>query len=62
MSKIRNDYTVFETTDRYHNPRWQVLEARETVISTCRTLKDATIMAAKLNLDPYALARDTGSI
>ena len=55
--RIHTDYTVVETTDTNQNPRWKVLLARDILVSTCRTLKEATDIAAKLNIDPYALDR-----
>jgi hypothetical protein len=57
MAKVCRDYTVVETTNKQGDLRWKVLLAREDLVSTCRTLEQATSMAASLNLDPYFLER-----
>ena len=57
MAKVTNDYSVVETTDTSGNPRWKVLLAREDLVSTCRSLEEATTMAANLNKDPWFLDR-----
>mgnify|MGYP003647972485 CR=1 FL=1 len=55
--RVHTDYTVVETTDKNQNPRWHVLVAREIVVSIYRTLEEATDVANRLNIDPYALDR-----
>ena len=57
IKKVRTDYKVVETTDKHGDLRWKVLLAGDMLVSTCRSLKDATEMAAALNLDPYFLER-----
>ena len=57
IKKVHTDYRVVETTNKQGDLRWKVLLAGDILVSTCRSLKDATEMAAGLNLDPYFLDR-----
>jgi len=57
IKKVHTDYRVVETTNKHGDLRWKVLLAGDMLVSTCRSLKDATEIAAGLNLDPYFLER-----
>tara|TARA_B110000977_G_scaffold184563_1_gene248460 strand:+ start:2145 stop:2387 length:243 start_codon:yes stop_codon:yes gene_type:complete len=61
MPKIRNDYTVHETTNIKGEGRWHIkiggTSKDSYIITTCRSKEDADYQAEQLNLDPYFFNR-----
>lgn len=59
MTKIRNDYRVFEENRRNGETIWCVRSGgkRGTLITICRTQEKANETAQQLNIDPWYLDR-----
>lgn len=59
MTKIRNDFYVFEETRRTGETVWRVRIGgkRGTGITTCQTQEKADEIARQLNIDPWFLDR-----
>ena len=59
MTKIRNDFRVFEAVTRRGKRVWKVKTGgnRGDCISTCNSVNEATELARNLNIDPYFLDR-----
>jgi hypothetical protein len=57
--KQRNDFRVYEETDRYGVIIWRIKlgGARGEVVTTCRSEEQANEYARQLNIDPYYFDR-----
>ena len=57
--KQRNDFKVFESTNRAGNAVWNIKlgGSKGQVITTCRSEEQATEQVKQLNIDPYYFDR-----
>ena len=59
MTKVRNDYRVYEGTNRKGESVWRIMIGGATgeVITTSRSKEEADSDAQKLNIDPWYFDR-----
>jgi len=59
MTKIRNDFRVFEEVTTQGKTMWRVRSGgkRGDCVSSCNSLSEATELAKNLNIDPWFLDR-----
>jgi len=59
MTKIRNDFRVFEEVTTRGKTMWRVRSGGKggDCVSSCNSLSEATVLAKNLNIDPYFLER-----